>query len=388
MTSLDRLVSPAAVTFQAVGILLLALMMAQLGRIFGWRYARFWAFGWASLFVGLVAVRLSIAFEARWWWLIYVYAEWFYLGMLITGCREMVDHQDAIRSRRLLFLLPPAIAFGIVLVYVSSTFNNLFIVQSSIVSAGSFAAFLTLGRFGPARRSAGWQLMRAALALLTILFLAYVPLFWIHASGLLLPLLSYSSLADLLGAMLLGFGMVLVTSEEARRELNDTVIALQMMRDQLEEKIRTDPLTEALNRHAFRSMMGGGEKGQAAGGTVIMIDIDHLKQINDEAGHAAGDAAIRATANAIREKIRADDLLFRWGGDEFLLVMPNLRLETVNARLEPLAAGIDISQAGKRQVRLSWGGAEFGVERNLEQAIALADAEMYGRRLAARRAAG
>jgi diguanylate cyclase (GGDEF)-like protein len=391
MADLDRLISPVAVTFQGVGTLLLSLMMAQLGRMFGWRYARYWAFGWASLFIGLAAVRLSIAFGGRGWWIIYVYGEWIFLGLLIAGCHELIDHHGERPRQRLLLLVPPVLALGILLVYSTEKFNNLFVVQAFIVSAGTFIAFLTLGRFDPVRRTAGWQLMRAALALMTLLYLAYVPLYWLHESGLRMPLLSYSSLADLLGAMLLGFGMVLVTSEEAHRELNDTVVALQMVRDQLEEKLKIDPLTEALNRHAFHSILHTGGRDNVASGTVIMIDIDHLKQINDEVGHVVGDAAIRATANSVRERIRADDLLFRWGGDEFLLVMPNLHLETVAARLEPLAAGIrvpEIDDIGGMQVRLSWGGAEFGLERTLEQAIALADAQMYQRRLAARRPTG
>ena len=66
----------------------------------------------------------------------------------------------------------------------------------------------------------------------------------------------------------------------------------------------------------------GAERFASEGMRVVMADVDRLKRINDAEGHEAGDEAIRSVANAIRKRIRADDLLFRWGGDEFLVVMP------------------------------------------------------------------
>ena len=62
--------------------------------------------------------------------------------------------------------------------------------------------------------------------------------------------------------------------------------------------------------------------GVALGIAFAYLSIFVLKRINDAEGHEAGDEAIRSVANAIRKRIRADDLLFRWGGDEFLVVMP------------------------------------------------------------------
>ena len=386
MLDLHPLISPVAVTFQAIGTLLLALMIAQLGRIFGWRYAKRWAIGFGALLLALVSERAFIAAGGSGWWLLYLIGEWAFLVLLTTGCRELRGDRAA-DLRSFLYALPAALAASALLVHFSVTFNDLFVVQSFLMAVGFAVAFVTLGRFSPARRTAGWQMMRLALALLSMLFLSYVPLQWASNHIVALPFLSFSSLADLLGEVLLGFGMVLVISEEARRELNDAVVALQEVRNQLEEKLRIDPLTEVLNRHAFYSMLRMQDQ-QTATGTVVMIDIDHLKEINDQAGHIVGDAAIRATANAVREKVRADDLLFRWGGDEFLLLVPNLRLEIVSRRLQSLANGITFAATARHpagHVRLSWGGAEFGPKQSIDQAIASADAAMYERRLLARR---
>ena len=160
---------------------------------------------------------------------------------------------------------------------------------------------------------------------------------------------------------------------------------LEEARSKLEVKLHTDPLTEALNRHAFYSMQRGDEISTegALAGVVVMIDVVNLKRINDEIGHMTGDAVIRATVNAVRTLIRADDLLFRWGGDEFVAIVPNMSVEQVCDRLAPLGDGISarVSASGPTMhFRISWGAAEFDVEKTLDQAIKVADRAMYATR--------
>src|ERR1043166_6287559 len=129
-------------------------------------------------------------------------------------------------------------------------------------------------------------------------------------------------------------------------------------------------------RHAFHAMP------REMHGVVVMADVDRLKRINDAEGHEAGDEAIRSVANAIRKRIRADDLLFRWGGDEFLVVMPQSRLELVTQRFASLDDGI-ITPRGTT-LPVSWGAAAFPTGDQLEAAIREADRMMYARKAAAR----
>jgi diguanylate cyclase (GGDEF)-like protein len=246
--------------------------------------------------------------------------------------------------------------------------------EAALVAVVAIGCFITIGRL--ARRTVGWQLMRVSLALMTILYAAYVPLYALQRTGVTVPYLDSSSLADLLASVLLGFSMVLLAAEGAHRELMDAVDALQTARDQLAIKANTDPLTAALSRHAFHAMPAEMH------GVVIMLDVDHLKQINDHDGHEAGDDAIRAVANAIRARIRADDLLFRWGGDEFLVVVPGSTLELVTQRLTTIENGVATSHG--RVVTASWGAAAFTSSAGLDVAIAEADRLMYERRAAAR----
>lgn len=116
--------------------------------------------------------------------------------------------------------------------------------------------------------------------------------------------------------------------------------------------------------------------------TVAIIDLDHFKTINDRCGHAAGDYVLREFARVSRGSLRADDILGRWGGEEFLLVLPDTTLDSALAsveRLRVLALAIEVpaAQASVR-VTFSAGLATTGEgARSLEEIIARADAALY-----------
>src|SRR5205085_8494576 len=130
-----------------------------------------------------------------------------------------------------------------------------------------------------------------------------------------------------------------------------------------------------LNRHAFYSLMGAArnEKKRPLGGSVAVIDIDNLKPMNDTYGHGAGDAAIRSVAKAVRSIIRAEDLLFRWGGDEFLVILPHVDPEESRSRLHKLDNLLKrVTVPGAEQpvaITLSVGISEFSATCSIEQAI-------------------
>lgn len=365
--------SPVAVTFQAIGTLLLALVLGQIARTFGWRYVRRWGWAWGAMFVAIMAVRIYITLANPWpWWLLYLLAEWLFLALLFAGCRDLVDNPVPLRV--LWRAAPVALAAAILIVIAAPDFGALFIIEAAIMAIAVALCYLVLGRI--THHTVGWHMIRIPLALLGILYLSYVPLYVLQRRGIVIPYLDSSSLADLLAAILLGYGMVLIAAEAAQRELTDAVAALQMARDQLAIKANTDPLTAALSRHAFHAMP------REMSGVVMMVDVDRLKQINDVEGHAAGDEAIRTVANAIRKRIRADDLLFRWGGDEFLVVMPQSPLELVSQRFASLDDGITTPRG--TALTVSWGASAFPSSDHLDEAIREADREMYARKTAAR----
>jgi diguanylate cyclase (GGDEF)-like protein len=176
------------------------------------------------------------------------------------------------------------------------------------------------------------------------------------------------------------------SSIRSRREVEKSNQELRAARDKLQLLAQMDPLTEALNRHAFHSLLRRPEGGveSMTSGSVAVIDIDNLKPINDTWGHTAGDRAIRAVARAMRSLIRADDMLFRWGGDEFLVLMFKLSEEETSRRLKKLN---EILEENCRKwigtpvvVTVSHGVAGFDSLTQLGQAIETADQAMYAKR--------
>ena len=192
-----------------------------------------------------------------------------------------------------------------------------------------------------------------------------------------------SPLADLVAETLLGIGVILVLSEDLTRRLAEAVRELALSRDAVEAAARLDPLTEAFNRAAFRALTARTAGPGSDGGSVVTLDIDFLKPINDTEGHAAGDAALRAVAGAIRALVRPEDLLFRWGGDEFLVVLPSVAQDAAVARFATLEEGVPLE--GGRRIRVSWGAAPYARDTPIPDAIEAADEAMYAAR-AARRA--
>lgn len=87
------------------------------------------------------------------------------------------------------------------------------------------------------------------------------------------------------------------------------------LRDQAERRGVTDPLTGLINRRGFdEAMSRSGDDS----GTLLYIDLDHFKRLNDQHGHETGDAALQAVADAMRHTLRSDDLSARLGGEEFV----------------------------------------------------------------------
>lgn len=154
-----------------------------------------------------------------------------------------------------------------------------------------------------------------------------------------------------------------------------------------------DPLTGLLNRRAFFDAARGLAETQGRQGgalSVITFDIDHFKALNDTSGHAAGDAALRAMAQAARADLRAGDLLGRLGGDEFAVILPRtdlVRAHAIAARLRATFEALRVAVAGRSLCfTASFGiaetrppsqdGAQKGREP-FEQTLARADAALY-----------
>ena len=150
------------------------------------------------------------------------------------------------------------------------------------------------------------------------------------------------------------------------------------------EMALTDPLTGLYNqRYLMRHLRGLLAAGQPNGLGLLMLDVDHFKLVNDRFGHAAGDRALRAIAEALRGRTRVFDSIARYGGEEFVVVMPGAsELDAVTAA-ERLRADIEAlafhpSDGATHQLTVSIGVAfTAGPEAAAETLLQIADAAMY-----------
>lgn len=110
----------------------------------------------------------------------------------------------------------------------------------------------------------------------------------------------------------------------ARRELASTVIELQRRNQELHNVARTDALTGLRNRLALDEVLGAPGEDALPPSAVAFIDVDHFGKYNKRYSDAAGDDTLRAVAAAIRAATREHDLVFRKGGEEFVVVLPDV----------------------------------------------------------------
>jgi len=124
-------------------------------------------------------------------------------------------------------------------------------------------------------------------------------------------------------------------------KLHDNLMALTVANERLERLAETDAVS-GLRNH--RGMAAALEEAQAhrlsQSCALLFLDVDHFKALNDSFGHAAGDAALREVGLALREHLRSSDTLGRWGGEEFLALLPGADLAQALAAAEGVRAGI------------------------------------------------
>ncbi len=169
---------------------------------------------------------------------------------------------------------------------------------------------------------------------------------------------------------------------ESRRSVADRRTH-QRREEELAALAETDALTGLFNRRHLERLVRSDRfrKDRRRQLCVVMMDIDHFKQVNDTLGHAAGDEVIRAVAGVLRQSLSPSDSAIRWGGEEFLAIRPSSDTADTWLWAERLRRGIAdarVMVAGQRlNVTVSIGVARLNIEDFGDNAISLADHAMY-----------
>jgi diguanylate cyclase (GGDEF)-like protein len=162
----------------------------------------------------------------------------------------------------------------------------------------------------------------------------------------------------------------------------------------LEKNSTKDPLTEMYNRRGFSEELNhvlvqepenGKEQRDIAPkeNAVLILDIDNFKKINDTYGHDAGDEVLRQAAAFLKKSTRKTDIICRWGGEEFVIVLQNINAKQViqkfyNKEEKQAQIGFTAAVSGKEiPITFSGGATEISADKKIEENIANADERLY-----------
>jgi diguanylate cyclase (GGDEF)-like protein len=195
----------------------------------------------------------------------------------------------------------------------------------------------------------------------------------------------------MVGAMLGVVATLAGQLSRLRERLRRQKIDLSNALDRIQDLATRDELTGLVNRRHMHEMLQLEHQRCVRSGhafCVAMIDLDHFKRVNDSHGHAAGDAVLRSFAAEARQAIRGSDLIARWGGEEFLLLMIDTRGPLARLGLERLrerVASLRI-RFGEQTLLVSFSGgiAEHRAGEPLADTIARADQAVYAAKSAGR----
>lgn len=149
----------------------------------------------------------------------------------------------------------------------------------------------------------------------------------------------------------------------------------------LEELYITDPLTKLYNRAHFDEVVNFIVKHQRKADTdfvLVITDIDHFKSINDTYGHQVGDEALISVANTLKDSLREDDLIARWGGEEFVIMLKNVTIDEAKIIIEKVRASVEKNKINDTiSVTASFGITKYILGEDIKKTFKRVDDALY-----------
>lgn len=190
-----------------------------------------------------------------------------------------------------------------------------------------------------------------------------------------------AAIAEIRGALFVNLGICALVTAIVLLVTYRTLSAYQQ---RLEDLAATDKLTGAYNRKAFDTLF---EQAKAVAQrsdealSMLIFDLDYFKKVNDSFGHQAGDAALQEVAQRVRASIRESDMFFRWGGEEFLVVLKACRLAAAGNIAETIRSNIQLPPLRYEQETIpmtaSFGVAEYVPGEDVNLLIRRVDQALY-----------
>jgi diguanylate cyclase (GGDEF)-like protein len=360
------------ITALIAGLLSLLYIYRRRTYIVCWVFA--WALGAVSLFLAAYhfdSVKVGDA--------VYGISQF----LAIVGALVFVLGADAYRARlRLrrgyaLILLPLLIWFALAPIPLgtAAVFG-----PGHLLVAGAFAA-AGVAHLSLLRQA---RLLGAAIVGVAFLLIAAVNVWLVFVvASEIDEALSRTVFATLALDLVAALGMQLMTFEDMTYELRATNRRLESAQGELRHMVTTDPLTGCRNRRFFDDVIGREiqrHRRYRIPLSLVFVDVDRFKAINDTLGHEAGDRVLQRVAAFLTRNVREADYVFRWGGDEFLILMSCREDEAVRKAtdLQDAFAESDDASGLPSGVGLSIGCAEVTADvTDITPIVKIADERMY-----------
>jgi diguanylate cyclase (GGDEF)-like protein len=372
---------------QTAGVGLLALIFLYISRGSRSRTLQAMGFGWLFLFLALLSLAVFGEVDIPFGNFPYQYLKVLYFVALVVAADRMSHDSPLGQPLGVAALISVGASF--LIVFFAHSGSLFYAIHMAI---GAVAWMLVAGLVLRTRVGGLGKPLASLLALMTgILHVAYVILFAYSAAhhDVSLKFLAYTGFYDLFLEMLFGIALIIWAMEDTERKLTNVHARTVDDTQRTRRRAQIDPLTETYNR-LFLDENREALSSDPLGGAIVLIDMDGLKVINDKEGHEEGDRALWTVAAAIKKLIRGDDYVIRWGGDEFLVVLPGMREDVVMKRFYLLPAKIEEVRNSARQgdraykkfLSASVGVTPYSNRIPFDRAVEMADRMMYERKKA------
>lgn len=330
-----------------------------------------WVLAWSANLLALVALLGdAFIFPDRVWILLYCPAKMVFALLLVRGI--MMFKRDRLAmihlSRNWAIVASLVFCLLMLIMPVVNQLSTTFLVVGSVLTFGALFSGLRI------EKNDAWFLVGAIL--LSGLISLHHGLRLVQNGVYTTDVLFVSSLwfIDVFGEFLIGLCCLLALGQRALGEMTRVNETLESTQRTLRSLVDADPLTGLHNRRRLRKFLEASKTGS---GSLVFLDVDDFKGINDRWGHLTGDRCLRRVADALRVVFRAEDGLFRVGGDEFLVVVPTMGPRAVQDRIQRLREELADKGSGVIPISIAAGVVELHSDLPMEEALALADTAMY-----------
>jgi diguanylate cyclase (GGDEF)-like protein len=362
---------------QEIGAVLFGLVFLFLYRQSRVVYFGLWAIAWvlraAAAFFGHELLRTLHAG----WLAPYATFEFAFVIVLISAARA--GFASSVRDWRTVLRLISILPIFVALVYAAGWRSR---IEAYYVSDALVLSFVYIYNFISLRRNRGIgaRAFRFSLLLLAAAFLEHaLMLVYLYGSGGAPDWVRYEHLEtyyDFVLHCVLAFAAMAMWSESQIERVRELASEADHLRRESRQTADLDHLTGLLNQAALAHRV---EQPEQFEGVVAVCDMDNFKDINDRYGHLVGDEILRHIGSLLHASIRHEDEAFRWGGDEFVVLFRNQRVDVADKRMAAIEARLHefrVRGFGMLPISFSWGTAETH-DRALRDALDEADRRMY-----------